>query len=212
MKPFAIFFRYIFNPILIPSYLFAILIFSSSLISHYPPALQWRIMEIIAISTIGTIIWSFIPYKIISRLLSSKNGNLSSDTTPRYKRFLISFVVVSSYILAIILVSKFFTLKLTLRILLAPIIFIVFQAIFSTLRSELSSWSGSFGISATIIYLFILYGITGLFAPLLATIIIGGAVASSQIYLKKDTLFTSLLGCLIGITSALISFIVGGLI
>lgn len=210
LKGLAKFFRFAFNPLFIPTYLFAVLVFNSSLMAHYPPAIKWKIIEIIAISTIGTILWSYVPYKITGRLLRSKNSDVTIESSTTYKRFLVYFVMFSSYILAISLLSKFLTLSLCLRIFLAPILFILFQILVSRFKINISSWSGAFGVLSTTLYLFIVYGTNDLFTPLICSILIGGGVATSQIYLKKESLFDSFTGCLFGITSTLLAFVIGG--
>lgn len=195
--------NYLFHPILMPFYLFAILVYSSLMMNN-PPDIKLSILKTVALITLATPVLSVIISKTVVRLMGER-------TSDHYDNLLTSIVLIISYVAAIYILKDFITLHLTLRLLIAPVFILIFSNLFRYAHIEISIWVAGISSLTTFLYLFSYFGVSGLEGILFATIFLSGIVGSSRMKISDDTLSGVSVGCLLGITASVFSFFIGGI-
>lgn len=188
-----------FHPVFMPFYFLAILLFMSSMMMNNPLSVKVAILRMVGFITILTPIVSMGVSSLISRLMKEQ----SSDT---YYNLLVSSVLSISYVLAIYVLKDYITLRLALRLFLAPLLIVILYHLFRTANFRFSAWTAAFGSLFTFLYLLSMSSIGGLTLISAVVLIVGGLVGSARMYDDKDDLAGVSIGYFIGFLSAILSF------
>lgn len=191
--------NFIFHPVLMPLYLFAILLFYSSMMTQNGAAIKFSILKMVTFITVLTPFISIGASMIITRLMGERNSNV-------YNNILISTILVVSYGLAIYVLKDYITLQLSLRLLLAPFFIILQYHLLRMIKIRLSVWTTAVASLTTFLYLLSFHHIGGLVSILFSAIMICGLVGSARLYLRKDSFRGVLLGYIMGIFATILSF------
>lgn len=189
----------LFHPLLMPLYLFLILLFYSSLMVNNTLEVKMVIVKMIFFVTVLTPLISIGVSSLITRLMGEKNS-------PLFHTLLVSFILGATYLVSIFILKDYLSLRMALRFFLAPLIIIVLFHLFRTVRLSFSVWGAALGGLTTYLYLLSIHNIAGLVSLLFTAIMVCGMVGSARIYLGKDGLKTLSLGYLMGIVATVISF------
>lgn len=189
----------VFNPVIMPMYLFLILVFYSSLLANNTMAVKLSIVKMVGFITLLTPLISLGASVLVTKLLKEN----SSD---RYNNVLSSAILTVSYLLAIYILKDYLTLKMSLRLFIAPLFIILQYNLFKLKDIDISVWGASASALATFLYLLSLHNIGGVIYPLYVAIMVCGLVGSSRMYLGRDTGLSLSMGYIIGVIASLISF------
>ncbi|MEG0499942.1 MAG: hypothetical protein RR550_02320 [Rikenellaceae bacterium] len=191
--------NYLFHPLLMPLYLFAILLFYSSMMMQNGMPVKFSILKMVTFITVLTPLISIGASALITRLLGERNSDF-------YNNLLISTILVVSYALAIYVLKDYITLRMSLRLLLAPLIIILQFHLFRLVGVRFSVWTAAVGALAALLYLFSFHYVGGLVQVLFSSIMVCGLVGSARLNLRKDSLESVSLGYLMGVAATLFSF------
>lgn len=189
----------LFHPLLMPFYLFLILLFYSSLMINNTLAVKMVIVKILFFITVLTPLISIGASSLITRLMGEKNSQT-------YNSILASVILAVTYLLSIYILKDYISLRMSLRFFIAPLIIILQFHLFRTFRVPFSVWCAALGGITTYLYLLSLHNIGGLVSILFSAIMICGMVGSARVYLGKDELKGVSVGYLMGIAATIISF------
>lgn len=196
--------NYLFHPILMPVYLFAAITLYSSLLMNNTMDTKLYILKTVSLISLATPLLSIGISKLAVRLIGERTSN-------NYDNTLTSIVLVISYLAAIVVLKDILTLRMALRLLIAPIFIVAFYSIFRYVEIKASIWIAGMSALTAFLFLFSLYGVRNLEGLLFASILMSGIVGSSRMYLEKDELSEIGLGYTLGIAAAFFSFFIGGI-
>lgn len=191
--------NYIFHPVLMPLYLFTILLFYSSMMMQNEIAIKFSILRMVAFITVLTPFISIGASIFITKIMGERNTN-------GYNNILVSTILTVSYGLAIYVLKDYITLQLSFRLLLAPFFIIMQYHLLRMIKIRLSLWTATVASLTTFMYLLSFHYIGGLVPILFSSIMICGLVGSARLYLRKDSFKTVLLGYAMGIFATIMSF------
>lgn len=191
--------NYLFHPTLLPTYLFIILLFSSSMMIDNNIDVKLSILKMVGFTTILTPLISVGVSTIVTRLMGEQN-------VQTFTSILCTSILVVSYMLAIFILKDYITLSLSLRLFVAPIIIIIQYYALRIVNYKFSLWTAAIGSVITFLYIFSLHNVGGVQRWLVVAIMVGGLIGSSRIYIEKNTLQEVGLGYLIGICATILSF------
>lgn len=200
------------SPLFIPSYLVAVMMIFSSLASASSFELRKEVFLLVVVATVGTPLWCYLPYKLISSLY--KQGDVSDELyskEPSYEPYIRIFVALASYLLAVLLIRNYVSLSLALRMFISPVLLVFFCFLMDKLRIYFSLHMAYLTMLSTSLYMFTYYGVGGLFYPYVGSLIFAGVVGSCLLYTRKDVLAGVVTAVLAGIVSTISSFLIGGL-
>ena len=196
--------NYIFHPILMPLYLFSILIFSSSFLQGTTIDIKVNIVKLVAIITVIIPLLFALLYGLIASLVGV-------DRSIKQNKELSSIVLIIFYIAGIFILRNYLSIGISMRLMCCPIFIIVILNVLKSFRIKISLSLVAMGALSSFLYIFSLFGIAGLNIYLFWSFILAGILASSKLYLNENSAIELGLGYIWGFSIAIVSFYLGGL-
>ena len=192
----------IFQPLLMPTILFAILLtYTPTLMGAFPPEVRWRLLVVISLLTFGIPVVSLLIFRSTKWISDLSLTNRKERFVPFL--FILSFYAVSTYLMVtnlsqiILLVNMIY---LTMGLLVASIIITLFWKI-SIHSAAIAATSGFLCV------LEFLYPNSGLFLPMLISLVCTGATMTARLQLRVHTLAQVVAGASLGFAVSIIGML-----